>query len=403
MKAKILFIDDHKNILESLRLSLRSMQNEWDMSFAPSGAEGLDMFDRIWPDVVVTDMRMPNMDGTHVLRNIQKRKPDVGKIILSGYSDKETVIKNIQLANEYLSKPCKTQDLIAAIRNTLRTNDIILSAEIKNIIAEIETIPSSSAVYESLIRELENDNATSRTISKIISQDVALAASIIRIINCTFFNFPKQVKDIEHAVRMLGSQTLLNIIKSSHLFDKLKEFDNSEISIKMLWEHSLRVARLAKLIAANSNLPETNCNDCVIASMFHDIGKFIFASKMKHQFSEVLAMVRRENCTIDVAERCIMGASHAEVGAYLLARWGFSHDQITILRSHHDESVMDSQAVTPQMVLYVADSLDHELVHIQNRFKRHTLAFMGKFPEQHQQLITDWRTLCQNNIQGVLQ
>ena len=85
MKANILFIDDHENILHSLRLSLRSMRHEWDMSFAQSGTAGLDMFQQIWPDVVVTDMRMPDIDGSHVLRDIQKRKPDVGKIILSGY------------------------------------------------------------------------------------------------------------------------------------------------------------------------------------------------------------------------------------------------------------------------------------------------------------------------------
>ncbi len=403
MKAKILFIDDHRNILDSLRLSLRSMRNEWDMSFAASGAEGLDIFETFLPDVVVTDMRMPNMDGTHVLRKIQKRKPDVGKIILSGYSDKETVIKNIQLANEYLSKPCKTQDLIEAIRNTLRTNDIILNPEIKSVIAEIETIPASMVVYEQLIAELENQNTTSRAISEIIAQDVALTANIVRIINCTFFNFPKQVRDIDHAVQLLGPQTLLNIVKSSQIFEKFKEFDESEISLKMLWEHSLRVASLSKLIAASSDLTETNCSDCVVASMFHDIGKFIFASKMKHQFSKAIAMVREEKCSLDVAEKCILGSSHAEVGAYLLARWGFSHDQVSILRSHHDESVMDSQAVTPQMVLFVADCLDHDLVHIKDRFKRHTLDFLENFSERHRQLINEWRILCQKNIQGVLQ
>lgn len=403
MKAKILFIDDHENILQSLRLSLRSMRHEWEMSFAASGTAGLDMFQQVWPDVVVTDMRMPDIDGSHVLRDIQKRKPDVGKIILSGYSDKETVIRNLQLANAYLSKPCKTQDLITAIRNTLRANEIILNPRIKNIIAEIETIPSNSAVYERLVDELENDNSSPGLISEIISQDIALSSNIIRIINCTFFNFPKQVSSIEHAVEMLGSQTLLNIIKSSQLFEKFKEFENSEISIRLLWDHSLRVARFAKLIAASSDLPEPSCNDCVTASMFHDIGKFIFASKMRHEFSEVIAMVKNENCTVDTAERCILGVTHAEVGAYLLGRWGFSHEQISILRSHHDAGVMVTHAVTPQMVLYAADRMDHELVRIQDRFDRHDLDFVNGFPEFLQSRINDWRTLCQNNIHGVLQ
>lgn len=403
MKAKILFIDDHENVLHSLKLSLRSMRNEWDMSFAPSGAQGLDMFRQILPDVVVTDMRMPDMDGASVLRNIRKYKPDVGKIILSGYSDKETVIRNMQLANEYLSKPCRTEELIAAIRKTLSTNDIVLNSEIKNIIAEIETVPSCSDAYERLVSELSNGRNDPEIIGDIISQDIALSTNILRIVNCTFFNFPKQAGDIKHAVQMLGAQALLNIIKSSQLFEKLKELEEPEISLKMLWDHSIRVARFAKIIAAGSDLSETTSNDCVIASMFHDIGKFIFASKLKKQFSQVISLVKNENCTLDIAEKCILGSNHAEVGAYLLSRWGFSLEQVSILRFHHDPKVMDSESVTPQMVLFVADSMDHELVHIQNRFPRHTLDYLADIPEIQQRRIHDWRTLCQNNIHGVLQ
>ena len=64
---------------------------------------------------------------------------------------------------------------------------------------------------------------------------------------------------------------------------------------------------------------------------------------------------------------------------------------------------MTSLEVTPQMVLFVADSLDHELVHLQDRFERHTLNFTGAFPDHVQRRINDWRTLCQKNIHGVLQ
>ena len=403
MKAKILFIDDHENILQGLRLSLRSMRAEWDMAFAPSGAEGLEMFDRIWPDVVVTDMRMPDIDGTQVLRDIQRRKPDVGKIILSGYSDKDTVIRNLQLANGYLSKPCRTQDLVAAIRNTLRSNDIILNSEIRNSIAEIETIPACPDVFERLLGELESGNANPEAIGEIITQDIALSTNILRIINCEFFNFPRQAGTIEHAVRILGPQALRNIIMTSRLFEETSDCDQADISVKMLWEHCLRVARFATVIAADSGLSETDRNDTVIAAMFHDIGKFVLASKMRPRFAEVLAMVRKDSCRVDVAERCVLGASHAEVGAYLLARWGFSHAQTGILRSHHDEAVMASREVTPQMVLFVADCLDHELVRIQDRFPRHTLDFTAGFPEHARRRIADWRALCQRELRGALQ
>lgn len=403
MKAKILFIDDQENVLQSLKLSLRSMRSEWDMNFAQSGVEGLAMFKQIWPDVVITDMRMPNMDGAVVLKDIQKLKPDVGKIILSGYSDKDTVIKNMQLANEYLSKPCKTSELVAAINNTLQSNTMIENETIKKIVAEIETIPSSPAAYDKLITVLAKDDSTPEEIGAIISQDLALSTILMRIVNCAFFNFPTQAQNITHAVKMLGQQTLLNITKASHLFENIGSLENPRMSINMLWGHSLRVAQFAKTIAFDSGLSESLHNDCFMAAMFHDIGKFILASRMKREFSEIITMVEEEQCPVNVAEQRILGTTHADIGAYLLARWGFSHSQISIIRAHHDESVVTVETPTPQMILFTANYMDHELVHLRQRFRRNSFDFILDSNAILKSRIDSWRNLCHNNIQGELQ
>lgn len=403
MKAKILFIDDQENVLQSLKLSLRSMRGEWDMSFAQSGQEGLSMFEQIWPDVVVTDMRMPSMDGAVVLKDIQKLKPDVGKIILSGYSDKDTVIKNMQLANEYLSKPCKTCDLVEAINNTLKANTMIENETIKNIVAEIETIPSSPDTYSKLINVLSKDDSTPEEIGTIISQDIALSTILMRIVNCAFFSFPTQAQNITHAVKMLGQQTLLNIIRASHLFENIESFENPRMSISMLWGHSLRVAQFAKTIALDSGLSESLHNDCFMAAMFHDIGKFILASRMEREFSEIITMVQKEQCPVNIAEQRILGTTHADIGAYLLARWGFSHSQISIIRSHHDESVVTAETPTPQMVLFIANCMDHELVHLRERFNRNSFDFILGSNTVLQSRIDSWRSLCHNNMHGEVQ
>lgn len=403
MKAKILFIDDQENILQSLKLSLRGKRTEWDMSFAQSGQEALSMFQQIWPDVVVTDMRMPNMDGGVVLKNIQKLKPDVGKIILSGYSDKETVFKNIQHANEYLSKPCKTSDLVEAINNTLKSNVMIENETIKKIVSEIETIPSSPEAYNNLISLLSKDDTTPEEIGKVISQDIALSTILMRIANCAFFNFPTPAQNITHAVKMMGQQTLLNITKASHLFENIGSLENPRFSINMLWDHSLRVAQFAKTIAYDAGLSESLHNDCFMAAMFHDIGKFIIASRMEREFSEIITLVEEEQCPVYSAERQILGTTHADIGAYLLARWGFSHSQISIIRTHHDESVVTAATPTPQMVLFIANCMDHELVHLRNRFNRNSFDFIAKSDSMVKSQIDSWLNLCSNDIHGTIQ
>ncbi|MGE4442229.1 MAG: HDOD domain-containing protein [Desulfomicrobium sp.] len=403
MKAKILFIDDQENILQSLKLSLRNMRSEWDMSFAQSGQEGLSMFKQIWPDVVVTDMRMPNMDGGVVLKDIQKLKPDVGKIILSGYSDKETVFKNIQHANEYLSKPCKTSSLVEAINNTLKSNMMIENETIKYMVAEIETIPSSPEAHKKLINLLSKDDTTPEEIGTAISQDIALSTILMRVANCAFFNFPTQAQNITHAVKMMGQQTLLNITKASHLFENIGSLENPRFSINMLWEHSLRVAQFAKTIAIDAGLSESLHNDCFMAAMFHDIGKFILASRMEREFSEIITIVEEEQCPVNIAEQRVLGTTHADIGAYLLARWGFSYSQISIIRAHHDENVVTAATPTPQMILFIANCMDHELVRLRNRFNRNSFDFIMNSNIMIKSQIDSWRNLCSNEIHGAIQ
>ena len=81
---RILFVDDEPKVLQGLQRMLRSMRNEWGMEFASSGREALEMLERAPYDVIVTDMRMPGMDGVQLLKEVTKRFPLLVRIILSG-------------------------------------------------------------------------------------------------------------------------------------------------------------------------------------------------------------------------------------------------------------------------------------------------------------------------------
>ena len=96
MKRRILFVDDEPNVLQGLKRMLRGMRNEWEMSFAESGPEALETMTKEHFDVVVSDMRMPGMDGAQLLSEVKKRHPHVVRIVLSGQSDKEMVLKSVR-------------------------------------------------------------------------------------------------------------------------------------------------------------------------------------------------------------------------------------------------------------------------------------------------------------------
>src|SRR5687768_2712818 len=121
----ILFVDDEPRILNGLKRMLYPMQREWQMWFANSGEETLSILQERNIEVVVSDMRMPRMDGAQLLTEIKNKYPNIIRIILSGYSEKEMVMKSVGAAHQYLSKPCDAEILKSTIERVCSLRDIL--------------------------------------------------------------------------------------------------------------------------------------------------------------------------------------------------------------------------------------------------------------------------------------
>jgi len=111
-KKKILFVDDEKNILSALRRLLFPMRGEWDIQFATSGFEALDILAQDSFDVIVSDLRMPGMDGFELIEWMQGHEPRVVPVVLSGTARVEDALKAVQHgAYDFVSKPVEALDV----------------------------------------------------------------------------------------------------------------------------------------------------------------------------------------------------------------------------------------------------------------------------------------------------
>src|SRR5262245_875610 len=98
--TRVLFVDDDTNILKGLERQLRPMRGEWEMSFAAGPREAIALFDKTPFDVVVSDMRMPEMTGTELLERIRDSHPAVARIVLSGHSKLESAVRSAGIAHQ---------------------------------------------------------------------------------------------------------------------------------------------------------------------------------------------------------------------------------------------------------------------------------------------------------------
>jgi DNA-binding NtrC family response regulator len=154
VKRRILFVDDEPNVLSGLRRMLRSMREEWDFEFAGSGREALEVMQRTAVEVIVTDMRMPGMDGSQLLDEVLQRHPQVVRIVLSGQSDTETVLRSVRPTHQFLSKPCDAETLKATVARACALRDLMAEPSLKDLVSRISTLPSMPSLYLEVVKEL---------------------------------------------------------------------------------------------------------------------------------------------------------------------------------------------------------------------------------------------------------
>ena len=158
MKRQILFVDDEPMVLKGLQRTLRKMRREWDMNFVSSGHEALDVLDQKPMDVIVSDLRMPEMDGGRLLAEVKKRHPHVVRILLTGQLDQEMTLKSVQLVHQSLSKPCDAQVLKHTLAKLFALRDFLADESIKSIVSQIESLPSLPSIYTEIVTEMQADD-----------------------------------------------------------------------------------------------------------------------------------------------------------------------------------------------------------------------------------------------------
>ncbi|HAI32662.1 MAG TPA: response regulator, partial [Thalassospira sp.] len=161
---QILFVDDDANILNGLRRRLRSARPQWNLHFANSGAEALELAEKQDFDVIVSDIQMPGMDGVTLLETMQKTQPDAVRIILTGHADNASYLRTIGPAHQFLSKPCDNETLIESIENALGLRQLLRSPELRTLVADSKSLASPPDTYMRLETAFADPNYSLDTI-----------------------------------------------------------------------------------------------------------------------------------------------------------------------------------------------------------------------------------------------
>jgi len=355
---RILFVDDEKNILDGVRRMLHAARNRWEMEFVTSGDAALLALKERAFDVVVSDLRMPGMDGAELLGHIRDQFPGTARIVLSGYSDPTLAARATPVAHRVLGKPCDAKELMDTIDRVCTLQDLLCTPALRQVIGTITELPSWESAYAALSAALRDPGTPIADVVEIIQQDVAMSAKVLQLVNSGFFGLPQKASSVEHAVNYLGLEKIRTLAFYSETFRVFVPDPRIPDSFgRTAQQHSQRTA----LIAGALPLTPEHREAAFIAGLLHDVGRLVLASTMPDAFCAVLAKMNDQGSTQTEAEEELLGISHAEIGAYLLGLWGINDLVVEAVAHHHHPTRIKHTALDCSSAVYLANLLAHEL------------------------------------------
>ncbi len=324
-RQRILFVDDEPEILRSLQNVLRKDRLRWNTLFAENAEAAVEIMARAPVDVIVTDMRMPMVDGAELLEQVRGAHPGTGRLVLSGHADRQLLLRALHVSHQYFGKPCDVSILRVAIERICELQQRVSNPGVRTFVGWINGLPYHVDTHRALHDLAQAPETKLDDFVALVETEPALAAKLLQLVNSMYFMAGNPVVSIRDAVGRLGLELLRTLVLETQVFATELRTSHPDPGQAV----TVRTARLARQLAVDPEHGEA----AYTATLLRDIGKHVIAlaEAMGH------GPYRPNHC-----------APQTEIGSYLLALWGVPDRIVDAVAQEHDPT--RSLRVPPQML-----------------------------------------------------
>ena len=328
---QVMFVDDESRVLSGIERAVMTQESDWECRFANSGHEALMMLEEQPADVVVSDMRMPFMDGAELLTQVRNRWPATIRIILSGYSEPSATLRMVDVAHRFVAKPCDSATLLTMVASALALRDMFQDPAVVGAVGRTSRLPAAPKVFSEVCRQLANPGSDIRQIAELIGSDPALSAKIMQLANSAYFARGTLIHDIGNAITHLGLEQVKLLVLASQVFADAK----TDPYVDRLQHSALLASTLAARISGHQGLEPTAALLAKIALLIPELRQ------------------------ADIEEVTVLGETslQAAVSAYLLALWGLPMDIVEAVARHMQPSLSADKDFGATGTVHVAVAL----------------------------------------------
>ncbi|QID18927.1 HDOD domain-containing protein [Nitrogeniibacter mangrovi] len=328
---QVVVVDDEPRVLAGIERTLMMSGRDWGLRFATSGQEALEMLEAQPADVVISDMRMPFMDGAELLVRVRERWPGTIRIILTGYSEMDATMRMLDVAHQFVAKPCDSKALLDAVENAIGLRALFADPQVVDVVGRISRLPASPKVFTRLCELMADPETDLRRIADLLGSDPALSAKLLQLANSAYFARGSAIHDVGQAIARLGLDNVRLLVLAAQVFAT----GDGDGHIDALQHRALLASQLAAHIGGIKGPAPT-------------------AALLAH-----VALSIPEIADPEVRDEVTACATplHAAVGAYLLAVWGLPMEIVNAVAWHEDPARSSPTHFDTAGVVHVATRL----------------------------------------------
>ena len=270
------------------------------------------------------------MDGGQLLAAVRLRHPGTARLVLSGYAERSAIVSAIAPIQQFLSKPCELDTLLAALTRVLEVRDLLVAEPLRRTLGDIDSLPKPAAGAGEMIAVTSRPDATLPEVVAVIESDLGLSTEILRLVNSSFFGPPAKVDSVGHAATLLGLETIRDLALGGTAFGPgtpvPASLDGARIS-----RVGLAAGRYARTIARREEWPPDLVSHAFLAGLLYDLGFLVLATHCPDRYATLRRTPTDDPAGLDAASLAAFGCTGPTATAYLLGLWGFAEPVIRVM------------------------------------------------------------------------
>lgn len=213
-------------------------------------------------------------------------------------------------------------------------NDESSRIEAKRLIQMVKRISSLPTVVVKVNELLNDPQSCTSDFNKVISEDQALTARLLKLVNSAFYGFPGKIDSISRAITIIGFRELRALVLATSIMNMFNDLgDNISFRMEDYWRHNLACAIASRVLAIYKR--EQDPETYFVAGLLHDIGRLVMIESCPEKYGKVFTHVQEKNALMLDAEKDVFGFTHETVGKELVSNWKLPQNVVYAVGFHH--------------------------------------------------------------------